>query len=142
VCHAHADDRRPRKTKSRGTAAINAFITTRIGDVPTMFGFFALIAVTGFTTINIPATTKAIASGEASSTFVLIAALLLFGGAMGKSAQFPLHVWLPDPLGGSRIRRVLVQRRRRVRLEDVRDHLVDTRASGADDAPHRRIRPS
>ena len=48
------------------SAAIKAFITTRIGDVPMMFGFFALIAATGFTTTNIPEVTEAIAHGEIS----------------------------------------------------------------------------
>jgi NADH-quinone oxidoreductase subunit L len=82
------------------SAAIKAFITTRIGDVPMMFGFFALIAATGFATTNIGETTNAIAEGDASTTFVLVAALLLFGGTVGKSAQFPLHVWLPDAMAG------------------------------------------
>ncbi len=81
-------------------AGIKAFITTRIGDVPMMFGFFALIAATGFVTTNINETTEVIAQGEVSTAFVAAAALLLFGGAIGKSAQFPLHVWLPDAMAG------------------------------------------
>ncbi len=82
------------------SAAIKAFITTRIGDVPMMFGFFALIAATGFTTTSIPEVTEAIAHGEASSLFLTVGALMLFGGTIGKSAQFPLHVWLPDAMAG------------------------------------------
>src|SRR5205807_3074533 len=39
-------------------------------------------------------------SGTANHTFLLSAALLLFCGAVGKSAQFPLHVWLPDAMEG------------------------------------------
>ena len=86
--------------RENSNAAIKAFITTRVGDVPMMFGFFALIAATGFTTTNIGETTHALAEGDVSSLFVIVAALLLFGGAIGKSAQFPLHVWLPDAMAG------------------------------------------
>jgi NADH-quinone oxidoreductase subunit L len=86
--------------RENSNAAIKAFITTRIGDVPMMFGFFALIAATGFVTTNINETTEAIAHGDVSTAFVAAAALLLFGGTIGKSAQFPLHVWLPDAMAG------------------------------------------
>ncbi len=82
------------------SAAIKAFITTRIGDVPFTFGIFALISATGFTTTNIPAIGEAIARPGTSSLLVTAAALLLLGGAIGKSAQFPLHVWLPDAMAG------------------------------------------
>jgi len=82
------------------SAAVKAFITTRIGDVPMMFGFFALIALTGFTSTSFHAAEEAIGSSEASALFVSMAAILLFGGTIGKSAQFPLHVWLPDAMVG------------------------------------------
>jgi NADH-quinone oxidoreductase subunit L len=82
------------------SAAIKAFITTRIGDVPMMFGFFALIAMTGFTSASFHAAEEAISGGEVSALFVSVAAILLFGGTIGKSAQFPLHVWLPDAMAG------------------------------------------
>jgi NADH-quinone oxidoreductase subunit L len=80
------------------SAAIKAFLTTRIGDVPMTFGFFALIAVTGFTSTNIHEIGTKL-DGQ-SALFVSVAALLLFGGTIGKSAQFPLHVWLPDAMAG------------------------------------------
>jgi NADH-quinone oxidoreductase subunit L len=82
------------------SAAIKAFITTRVGDVPFMFGIFALIFATGFTTTNIVEIGETIAEPGTSSLLVTGAALLLFGGAIGKSAQFPLHVWLPDAMAG------------------------------------------
>ena len=86
--------------KENSNAAIKAFITTRIGDVPFMFGIFALIAVTGFTTSNIREIGEIVGLGVVSPLFVSLAALLLFGGTIGKSAQFPLHVWLPDAMAG------------------------------------------
>jgi NADH-quinone oxidoreductase subunit L len=88
------------EAKENSDAAIKAFITTRVGDVPFMFGIFALIAVTGFTTTNIGEVAHELGLGEVSPLFVSVAALLLFGGTVGKSAQFPLHVWLPDAMAG------------------------------------------
>jgi NADH-quinone oxidoreductase subunit L len=82
------------------SAAIKAFITTRVGDVPFMFGIFALIFATGFETTNIHEIAETIAGPEVAPSLVTTAALLLFGGAVGKSAQFPLHVWLPDAMAG------------------------------------------
>ncbi len=81
-------------------SAIKAFITTRIGDVPFMFGIFVLVAATGFRTSNIREIGEIVAGGRLSVGLVSLAALLLFGGTIGKSAQFPLHVWLPDAMAG------------------------------------------
>ncbi len=84
--------------QENSNAANKAFITTRIGDVAFVFGIFALVAATG--TANIGEIGE-LAEAEAIGTGVLtVAALLLFGGAIGKSAQFPLHVWLPDAMAG------------------------------------------
>ena len=81
-------------------AAIKAFITTRIGDVPFMFGIFVLIAATGFQSANIQEIAELVGGADVPQGVVSIAALLLFGGTIGKSAQFPLHVWLPDAMQG------------------------------------------
>jgi NADH-quinone oxidoreductase subunit L len=88
--------------KENSNAAIKAFLTTRVGDIPFLFGIIALIAVTGFTTTNIQAISEAVMPGHAqvSQLYISVAALLLFGGTVGKSAQFPLHVWLPDAMAG------------------------------------------
>ncbi len=86
--------------KTNSNAAIKAFLTTRVGDVPFIFGIFALIFATGFTTSNIQVIGHTVAEGHVSSALVAAAALLLFGGTIGKSAQFPLHVWLPDAMAG------------------------------------------
>jgi NADH-quinone oxidoreductase subunit L len=85
---------------ANSSAAIKAFITTRVGDVPFMFGIFALVFATGLTTANIPKIGEMAAHGEISTFWLSAAALLLFGGTIGKSAQFPLHVWLPDAMAG------------------------------------------
>jgi NADH-quinone oxidoreductase subunit L len=82
------------------SSGIKAFITTRIGDVPFTFGIFALVFMTGFETSNIREIGEVIAGGGVSVALVSAAALLTFGGAIGKSAQFPLHVWLPDAMAG------------------------------------------
>jgi NADH-quinone oxidoreductase subunit L len=80
------------------SAAIKAFITTRIGDVGFLFGIFALF-VLGHT-FNITELNQLAEEGEIGGTALTVAALLLFLGAVGKSAQFPLHVWLPDAMAG------------------------------------------
>ena len=84
--------------KDNSSAAIKAFITTRIGDVGFLFGIFALFALAH--TFNITELNHAAEEGEIGGTALTVAALLLFLGAVGKSAQFPLHVWLPDAMAG------------------------------------------
>ncbi len=91
---------------SARNAAIKAFMTTRIGDVFMLIGIAYLYSVTGslsFSKIFDEATLHALASVP-SGVFGLSAAgligLLLFIGTVGKSAQFPLHVWLPDAMEG------------------------------------------
>jgi NADH-quinone oxidoreductase subunit L len=84
--------------KANSDAAIKAFITTRTGDVPFVFGIFVLVIGAG--TSSIPGITEAAQAGDLSATVLTVGALLLFCGAVGKSAQFPLHVWLPDAMAG------------------------------------------
>ncbi len=84
--------------KVNSNAAIKAFITTKTGDVPFMFGIFTVIFATG--TANIPVISQLAERGDVSHVLLTAGALLLFGGAIGKSAQFPLHVWLPDAMQG------------------------------------------
>src|SRR5216117_60698 len=79
-------------------AANKAFITTRIGDFGFMIGILMVWMATGSIVFSeIAPRMPALASHPA---FVTIAALLIFCGAVGKSAQFPLHVWLPDAMEG------------------------------------------
>ena len=84
--------------KTNSSAAIKAFITTRVGDVGFMFGIFALFIIAG--TFNITEINHLAEDGGIGGTGLTIAALLLFCGAVGKSAQFPLYVWLPDAMAG------------------------------------------
>jgi NADH-quinone oxidoreductase subunit L len=84
--------------KENSDAAIKAFITTRAGDLGFVIGVIVLFI--GAHTFNIGELQEHVAAGEVSSTVVTVGALLLFSGAVGKSAQFPLHVWLPDAMAG------------------------------------------
>ncbi len=84
--------------RSAAEAAKKAFVTTRIGDVGLLIGILILFKATG--TFDMSTIFKAAASGQIDGTTLTIAAILIFTGAMGKSAQFPLHVWLPDAMEG------------------------------------------
>ncbi|MRR13258.1 NADH-quinone oxidoreductase subunit L, partial [bacterium] len=87
--------------KTASDAAIKAFVVNRIGDV----GFFVGIAIlfNTFNTFGLREIIAAIQSGQlphGSEGWMTAAGVLLFCGAIGKSAQFPLHVWLPDAMEG------------------------------------------
>jgi len=75
-------------------AGMKAFITTRIGDTAFFLGILTLFLSTN--TLYF----KDFASIEGHTGALILAAILIFGGAVGKSAQFPLHVWLPDAMEG------------------------------------------
>jgi NADH-quinone oxidoreductase subunit L len=79
-------------------AATKAFLVTRVGDL----GFMAalLIIFTQAHTLDIAGIHQAAIAGTIGSTWLTLFALGLFAGAAGKSAQFPLHVWLPDAMEG------------------------------------------
>jgi NADH-quinone oxidoreductase subunit L len=79
-------------------AAKKAFIVTRIGDVGLLLGILLLWREVG--SFSMTAAFDAAQSGAISQGLATTAALLLFAGAAGKSAQFPLHVWLPDAMEG------------------------------------------
>ncbi|MBI3743481.1 MAG: NADH-quinone oxidoreductase subunit L [Chloroflexi bacterium] len=87
--------------RSAAEAAKKAFITTRIGDVALLIGILALFKATGtFELTGQGGIFEQIAAHKVSLTQLNLAAVLMFIGAMGKSAQFPLHVWLPDAMEG------------------------------------------
>jgi NADH-quinone oxidoreductase subunit L len=85
--------------RSAALAAKKAFIVNRVGDVGFALGIMAIFLDTG--TLNIQDSLAKLTAPDASLAVPLaIVALLVFAGAMGKSAQFPLHVWLPDAMEG------------------------------------------
>jgi len=79
-------------------AAKKAFMTTRVGDVGMFLGIVLLYAQTG--TFRYTEIFDRIADGSLPQNVALLASIGLFFGAVGKSAQFPLHVWLPDAMEG------------------------------------------
>ncbi|VVT06986.1 NADH-quinone oxidoreductase chain 12 [Sphingomonas sp. EC-HK361] len=94
------------KKPSANAAAIKAFVVNRVGDLGFMLGIFGTYLV--FNTVSIPEILAA-APGMAGSTIgflghrfdtMTVLCLLLFVGAMGKSAQLGLHTWLPDAMEG------------------------------------------
>src|SRR5438876_4870558 len=83
---------------SAADAAKKAFITNRIGDFGFMLGILMVWGATGSVVFDdiIPQLWRV----TSNPTFLTICVLLIFCGAVGKSAQFPLHVWLPDAMEG------------------------------------------
>ncbi len=88
-------------------AAVKAFITTRIGDVFMLLGMAALYSLTGtlnfreiFSNPEVMQSLTTSLSPVFGLTWAGLIGLLIFIGTVGKSAQFPLHVWLPDAMEG------------------------------------------
>nr|YP_010010133.1 NADH dehydrogenase subunit 5 [Fagus japonica]QNU39973.1 NADH dehydrogenase subunit 5 [Fagus japonica]QNU40055.1 NADH dehydrogenase subunit 5 [Fagus japonica]WQM57068.1 NADH-plastoquinone oxidoreductase subunit 5 [Fagus japonica]WQM57232.1 NADH-plastoquinone oxidoreductase subunit 5 [Fagus japonica]WQM57314.1 NADH-plastoquinone oxidoreductase subunit 5 [Fagus japonica] len=87
---------------SVANACQKAFVTNRVGDFGLLLGILGLYWITGsfefrdlFEIVN-----NLIYNNEVNFFFVTLCALFLFSGAIAKSAQFPLHVWLPDAMEG------------------------------------------
>ncbi|MEA2607837.1 MAG: NADH-quinone oxidoreductase subunit [Chloroflexota bacterium] len=84
------------RKRTAALAAKKAFIVNRVGDVGFALGIMLIFVSLG--TLDIREVVARI--GELDGTRITIISLLIFAGAMGKSAQFPLHVWLPDAMEG------------------------------------------
>ena len=83
---------------SAAKAATKAFVVTRIGDAALFAGIIMFWRATGTTSFE--GITQAAQAGFISGSLFTVAVVLVFIGAIGKSAQFPLHVWLPDAMEG------------------------------------------
>ena len=79
-------------------AALKAFIVTRIGDAALFVAIIIFWAYTGTTSFD--GISEAAQAGFIGESLFTTAVVLVFLGAVGKSAQFPLHVWLPDAMEG------------------------------------------
>ena len=77
-------------------AGIKAFVTTRVGDIGLIIGIFVLYLATG--TFSIQETIALAQAGDISVNYMSFAGFMFILGAMGKSAQLPLHAWLPDAM--------------------------------------------
>jgi len=84
------------KKRSAGLAAKKAFIVNRVGDVGFALGIMLIFV--SLQTLDIQDVIHRV--GTLPQTTVVFISLLILAGAMGKSAQFPLHVWLPDAMEG------------------------------------------
>jgi NADH-quinone oxidoreductase subunit L len=84
------------ETAPARSASLKAFLVTKLGDVPFLFGLFALAADAG--SFRITRIIGIVANGGLDHPTLI--ALLLLAGVAGKSAQFPLHTWLPDAMAG------------------------------------------
>ncbi len=84
-------------------ASMKAFMTTRVGDVCLLVGilmFHQHFHTFRFTELWEAARDTVAANGGAFPAWMTVAGLFTFGGTVGKSAQFPLHIWLPDAMAG------------------------------------------
>lgn len=85
---------------AKASAGKKAFVVNRIGDLGFLVGIFTLFGM--FNTVDFVTLKTAVQSAGSglNLAWLTIATLCLFVGAMGKSAQFPLYVWLPDAMAG------------------------------------------
>lgn len=84
--------------KEAADAGKKAFITTKLGDVGMFVGILLLLLNVG--SLHFGTIFEFAEEGHLNQEFIMVVCILLFCGAIGKSAQFPLHVWLPDAMEG------------------------------------------
>jgi NADH-quinone oxidoreductase subunit L len=84
--------------KSAADACKKAFVVNRVGDFGFLIGILIIYATCGV--LGYDEVFRAIGEGKLSGTLLTVAGVAIFCGAIGKSAQFPLHTWLPDAMEG------------------------------------------
>src|SRR5437763_7322907 len=85
--------------KANSDAALKAVFTTRTGDIGLLVGISTLYFANG-QSFNIAQLNQRALNGQIHHSFLVLGATALFIGVIGKSAQFPLHTWLPDAMAG------------------------------------------
>src|SRR3954464_6779592 len=85
--------------KKNSDAALKAFFTTRTGDIGLLVGL-ATLYFANDQSFDIAKLNERALAGDLHHSFLVLGAIALFIGVIGKSAQFPLHTWLPDAMAG------------------------------------------
>jgi len=85
---------------SASEAGKKAFVMTRAGDIGFFIGLVMLMLTTGHLSVAVFSDAAELSKAGLSQTFLTVSAILIFCGAVGKSAQFPLLTWLPDAMEG------------------------------------------
>ncbi|MBW1602550.1 NADH-quinone oxidoreductase subunit L [Streptomyces sp. JJ66] len=88
------------ETAAARSASLKAFLVTKLGDVPFLIGILALASQAGTFRISTIVTRLTSTLSDFELSHPTLIALLLLAGVAGKSAQFPLHTWLPDAMAG------------------------------------------
>ncbi|GAA4671920.1 hypothetical protein GCM10023347_27410 [Streptomyces chumphonensis] len=88
------------ETSAARAASLKAFLVTKLGDVPFLIGILALGSEAGTFRISTIVTRLTSSLADFQLDHPTVIALLLLAGVAGKSAQFPLHTWLPDAMAG------------------------------------------
>ena len=86
--------------KSAASASKKAFLTNRVGDIGMFIGIMMIYFVGDSHSFNLSDIIEKVKTSQIDSTYLTIAGILIFMGAVGKSAQLPLHIWLPDAMAG------------------------------------------
>jgi len=85
---------------SAASASKKAFLTNRVGDIGMFIGIMMIYFIGDSHSFNLSDIIEKVKTTEIDSTYLTIAGILIFMGAVGKSAQLPLHIWLPDAMAG------------------------------------------